>query len=60
MDIRLLTMRLPALCPLACEAYHPDLDRTLRLNAGAQTPRHVSSSEVGSPWKTQLRGVTTV
>jgi hypothetical protein len=60
MENRLRNLRLPALWPLACEAYHPENDRTLRSNAGAQTPRHTLSSEDGSQWENQLRGVTAV
>jgi hypothetical protein len=40
--------RLPALWPVACEAYNTELVCSLILNAGPQTPRHVSSSEVDS------------
>jgi hypothetical protein len=43
---------------VSCEAYDPQSDFTLRSNAEPQTPRHASSSVVGSLWDPKLRGVT--
>jgi hypothetical protein len=60
LEIRICIPRLPALWPVASREYHIGSVCTLRLNAGVQTPRHASSWEVVSQWKTQLRGVTAV